>query len=657
MSEPVRAVFPLGFLLRATALLLIFTLTRCLFYFFNHAAFDSFPSQAILNAFTLGIRFDIWIVTISMLPLFFMELWNWKTQSGTVRRLTQVCSLFTFAIHVVFIFLELSDTQYFKFTGRRTTLAILNLSSDSFDQSLQLLMNFWIVPLGTLILTAFLAFVWKKSRTLGSSGHAAGASRILAILLSGIALGVLGIRGGLQTKPLTAAHAMTLGHSQLAALALSTSFQMSRSSENRSLKIQNFFADERQLRQILAVPKGTHAPVLLKNFNVVLLVVESLASEYTGYGGITKNYVPFISKLKEKSLYFENAYANGRTSIEALPSILASIPSMVGEPFITSQYSSVESLSLGHVLARLGYSNSFFHGAKNGSMFIDSIAKIFGFARFFGKSEYPAGDKDFDGHWGIFDEPFLQFALRENAKMKEPFAMGIFTLSSHNPYKIPAEHRNRFSHHSRPFLNSLAYADYAIEKFFESAEKQPWYKNTLFVVTGDHTSDPESQKFRSEQAEYRVPILFFDPSGQLKPAVSKRIVQHADIFPSVLDLLGIDEKEIKKPMSPLGQSVFLPEAYARAANRAGDWFWYQEGNKIVRFPAEGSAFSGAELNNSAHASQDNLKIEIAELLEDTLSPSAARLPTEAESNEIVLRAKAYLQFYNNRIARNQLLEP
>jgi phosphoglycerol transferase MdoB-like AlkP superfamily enzyme len=285
------------------------------------------------------------------------------------------------------------------------------------------------------------------------------------------------------------------------------------------------------------------------------------------------------------------------------------------------------------------------------------MAKLFGFQKFFGRYDYPPGDKDYDGSWGIYDEPFLQFAASRMGEIRQPFAVGIFTLSSHNPYKIPAHLQQRFSAGKLPFQNSLAYADYAVQKFFESAEKQSWFKNTLFVVTGDHTSDLESPKFMSEQALYRVPLIFYDPSGQLKPGVSHRLVQHADVFPSVLDLLGIEESKLEKPMLPFGQSVFLPERYARAANRAGDWFWYQEGKSVVRFPADGSAFGLQENDHVVHAAGHNFKIEIVELLNDTLTPSAGRVPTEAEAQGIVNRAKAYLQFFNNRMSHNRLLEP
>lgn len=653
-----RGRYPQGFILRVLGLLLIYALTRSVFFYFNRSAFDAFSTDELIRAFLLGLRFDAWVVSATLLPLFLLELWSWKTTSRLAARCARWFSGFVFILHGLFIFSELADTQYFRFTGRRTTLAILKLSSDSFDQSLQLLVNFWSVPLISGVLILGLYWLWRKTSFLASNqSQPKRAGVLVAHLLAGLIVGVLGLRGGFQTKPISTAHAMLLGNPQLAALALSTSFQLTHSAENREITALKFYADEQETRKQLEVPRTRHAPVTLKNHNVVVVVFESLSLEYFGYKDINKNYVPFVKSLAQKSLFFDNAYANGRTSIEAFPSILASVPSMLGEPFITSQYSSVETVSLGHELAKVGYQNLFFHGAKNGSMFIDSMAKLFGFPRFFGRWDYPFPERDFDGNWGIYDEPFLQFTVDKLNEVQQPFATGIFTLSSHNPYNIPAHLRDKFPDGNQPFHKSLGYADYAIEKFFERASQQPWFKNTLFVITGDHTADLESPKFMSEQGYYRVPLIIYDPSGQLKPGVNHRIVQHTDIFPTLLDLLGIDASKLQRPLPPFGQSVFLPEKYARAANRAGDWFWYQEGRTVVRIPVNGVQTSGThEARADAHNNQTH-PVELVTLQDDTLTPGAAVSILDSEQQPLVNRARAYLQFFNNRMIGNSLLKP
>ena len=639
MSALTRRVFPRGFLLRIFGLMVAYALARIFFFQFNKNTLGIHSTHELFQAFALGFRFDAWVVAATMLPMFFLEIASWKRKSIILLRFTSGFSAFIFALHSVFLFFEISDCEYFRFTGRRTTLGILNVSSDAFQQGFQVLTNFWHFPVLTLSLVMGLLIVWQKTRTFEASDELSlGKARLFFTTLAGIVVGVLALRGGLQTKPIAPAHAMQLGDSQLAALALSTSFQLTHSAENQNLPRINFFESDAAAQKILELPQGRFAPVSLNGYNVVVLVVESLSQEYMGYQGITANYAPFITELASRSLSFERAHANGRQSIEALPSMLASVPSLIGEPFITSQYGAVRLSSLGHTLTKLGYTTAFFHGAKNGSMHIDSMAKLFGFNQYFGRFEYPLGDKDFDGSWGIFDEPFLNFSVEKMSEFKEPFAAGIFTLSSHNPFRVPEHLKESLPAGRQPFHRSLAYADYSVRKFFEEAEKKPWYKKTLFVITGDHTAELESDLFKKEQSIFRVPILFFDPSGRLQAKQSKRLVHHADIFPTLVDLLGIDSQAIDLQQLPFGQSVFLPDQYARIANRSGDWFWYQEGSTVVRLPKDGSA-----------------EVEIIDMQENSLSVGNKRFPRADENESIVLRAKAYLQLFNNGMLTNSFV--
>jgi uncharacterized sulfatase len=614
-------------------------LARLLFFHFNKSSLEAHSFFELLRAFMLGFRFDAWVVSASMLPLFFMEVASLKSKSALLRSFKHGYAWIVLLLHAVFLFFEISDCEYFRFTGRRTTLGILSLSSDALQQSTQLLANYWHVPALTSALVAALALLWMKTKDAHEPElRPVRNLHLICITLTGICLGVLALRGGLQTKPIAPAHAMQLGNSKLAALALSTSFQLTHSFENRELKKVAFFSATEDARKILDLPQGNFAPVSLKGSNVVVLIVESLSQEYMGYLNPAANFTPFVNELAQRSLYFDRAYANGRQSIDALPSMFATLPSIVGEPFITSQYSSVQIPGLGKALAETGYSTAFFHGAKNGSMHIDSMAQLFGFRNYFGKSQYPSADKDFDGSWGIFDEPFLKFTLEKIDTFTQPFALGVFTLSSHNPYRIPEHLKAQLPEGRHPFHQSLAYADYALRKFFEAAQSKPWYKNTLFVITGDHTSEPESETFKHEQSIYRVPLMFFDPSGRLQPQRSHRLVQHADIFPTLVDLLALQPLTNMQAPLPFGQSVFLPEKYARAANRAGDWFWYQEGQLVVRTPADGSGAA-----------------EILELQSDTLTPGMKQSAEVPEYAPIVERARAYLHLFTNGLIENNLM--
>ena len=78
----------------------------------------------------------------------------------------------------------------------------------------------------------------------------------------------------------------------------------------------------------------------------------------------------------------------------------------------------------------------------------------------------------------------------------------------------------------------------ALRKFFETARRQPWYKNTIFVLTADHTSLSTHEEYQTPLGRFRVPIIFFDPSGDMKPGRRPGIAKQIDIMPTLLGYLG-----------------------------------------------------------------------------------------------------------------------
>ena len=213
-------------------------------------------------------------------------------------------------------------------------------------------------------------------------------------------------------------------------------------------------------------------------------------------GGQYKGYTPFLDSLMGHSKSFTYAIANGRKSIDGLPSVISSIPSL-GVPYFLSPYSGNRINSLASLLGAEGYHTSFFHGAPNGSMGFNAFMNLAGVDHYYGMDEYGNAD-DFDGLWGIWDEPFLQFYADKLNTFPEPFMSSFFSVSSHHPFEIPDEYEDRFEGGPLPIHRCIQYTDFALKRFFEKASTMPWYKNTLFVITADHTSSniqfPEEQQ-------------------------------------------------------------------------------------------------------------------------------------------------------------------
>ena len=249
--------------------------------------------------------------------------------------------------------------------------------------------------------------------------------------------------------------------------------------------------------------------------NVVVLIVESFGREYIGAlnkdleGGKYKGYTPYVDALIGKSTTFRYSFCNGRKSIDGMPSILSSIPMFV-EPFILTPSSMNDYTGLAGILGQEGYETAFFHGAQNGSMGFQAFAQKTGFQHYFGRTEYEAakGTDDFDGTWAIWDEPFLQYYAEEMGKMKQPFMTAVFTASSHHPFVIPEQYKQQYPEGKLEIQKCIRYTDMAIGKFFETASKQPWFQNTIFVLTSDHTNMSDHAYYQTDLGGFCSPTLF-----------------------------------------------------------------------------------------------------------------------------------------------------
>ena len=135
------------------------------------------------------------------------------------------------------------------------------------------------------------------------------------------------------------------------------------------------------------------------------------------------------------------------------------------------------------------------------------ICEILGFDHYYGMTEYN-NDADFDGVWGIWDHKFFQYMNKTLSEKKKPFFATVFSVSSHAPFQVPKELKNQFKEGNVPLHKCIRYTDYSLKKFFESASKEKWFNNTIFVFTGDHCN----QIYYEEYFFLPVEKLFEQPA-------------------------------------------------------------------------------------------------------------------------------------------------
>jgi phosphoglycerol transferase MdoB-like AlkP superfamily enzyme len=419
----------------------------------------------------------------------------------------------------------------------------------------------------------------------------------LAYSLSGIpfiilvlALSIIGVRGGPRhsTRPINMNNAGAFVNApEEMSLVQNTPFCIIRTWGKKAFVHKNYFASEEELARIYSPVCVPDSVGPARKDNVVIIILESFSRAFVGSlnpqfkDPHDRVFTPFLDSLIQESLVFPNSFANGRKSIDAIPSVTASIPALV-LPYVVSERSGNRINSLASLLTVQGYQSAFFHGAPNGSMGFNAFTKIAGFQKYFGRNEY-GNEADFDGIWGIWDEPFFQYFAREMTNMKEPFLTTLFSVSSHHPYEVPEKYKGKFPEGRAPENKCISYTDYSLKKFFDTARKQPWFKNTLFVITADHSTDSGIKEYFTTVNRFAIPILFYKADGSLK-GVDSGIAEQIDIMPSVLSYLNYPY-----PYVAFGNNLFDPTAKRFAMNyieelyqfMSGDFVFYMNDDKLT----------------------------------------------------------------------------
>jgi phosphoglycerol transferase MdoB-like AlkP superfamily enzyme len=536
-----------------------YSLERLQFLLWNWSFYKHQPFTDLLLAFLHGLRFDLSaIALLSAIP--FLLMWIVQTASGwkpvSIRNLRILMLIFVL-FHLPAMVMNLGDAEFINFLGRRYTFDALFLLREIPGKASTLFFFYWPFHLLNFFIMAFFAalavlwlprilpcpvnFSWKRSLL-------AGTGILLCLLVAS--------RGGLQSKPLNFAHAQIFLNPSMNNLLLNSPFTFLQTIRRQSLPRDQFFSNEEML-QILR--KTSNQTSLLDGHrfprkpNVVLIILESFSLEFFGKANTGEGYTPFLDSLASKSLFFDHAYANARRSIEGIGAIIGGVPALMNEPFISSQYLTNYYLGLGTLLQPEGYHTSFFHGAQPGSMYFDQFMRSAGIKHHFSLANYPR-PQETDGTWGIWDEPFLQWMSEQLGSFPEPFFSSVFSLTSHNPFKLPSGYEGKFPRGTSEIHQTVGYTDYALQKFFESASKQPWYQNTIFIITADHTYKPVKSQYNNELGWYKIPLLIYSPGFKLPEVDQRQVVQHIDLLPTILDLVGVDMKE----RNYLGQSIFVP---------------------------------------------------------------------------------------------------
>ncbi len=622
----------------------LYFLARMVFLLTNYSYFEGhLDAGHLAEILQGGLVFDTSAIFVTNIPyIALLLLTPWRKLAKWVFVVVNSLALAA----------NLADSVYFPFTMRRTTTTVFgefqNESNLTGVIGTELVNHWYLVLLFALLVYGILRFyrtpvnanparrwwLWYPSQLL-----------LLALVAPFV---VAGIRGGFTTavRPITISNANQYVDSPIdAALVLNTPFSLYRTIGKNVFVVPDYFDSEEELETVFT-PVHTPPTSLLSTpatqKNVVVLIVESFGREYIGAlnkdleHGRYKGYTPCIDSIIGLSTTFKYSYCNGRKSIDGMPSILSSIPMFV-EPFFLTPASMNHVSGIASLLAGKGYETAFFHGAQRGSMGFMAFARSTGFQNYYGREDYDAdprfdGDDDFDGLWAIWDEPFLQYYCTKMSEMKEPFMTAVFTASSHHPYEIPEKYKEVYPEEGIVMHKCIRYTDMALGRFFREASRQPWFQNTIFVLTSDHTNQSDHDYYQTDLGGFCSPIVIYEPSDTTRTPgqIQDKIAQQIDIMPTLMGMLHYD-----KPFFSFGIDLFnTPPDSTWAVNYLNGIYQYVKHGHVLQF--------------------DGMQTRAVYALTDSLMQHnlKGQLPQQGQMEREV---KAIIQQYMERMTQNRLL--
>lgn len=623
---PIQKLLSLTVIRQVGFALLIMSVSRAIWGLFNQKIFADASGMEIFNGMLWGVFFDL-----PLLAYFFLPLWVWMIflprYSAENRWVSGL--LMTLGALPILI-LNGIDTAYSRVSGRRSGAEIMDLLSDPGNSLWQYVASYW--P-GFLLLAVASYLIYRFTPSSGVPVYHKIREewrKQLIVFASFVSLWLFSARGGFHLKPLCTLHAGLYVRPELTLLTVSTPLNIISMPGGEEVP-ETHLMDVAQAEEIVKPVFRNAAKPNRQKQNVILIIVESLGRDYTGFLN-GKPYTPFLDTFSRHCINFRYCYANGTRSIEMVPSIFCGMPGMIETHYLNSGYAGNRMENAFNIFAEAGYSTGFFHGAANGTMFFQGFLQQTGKVRYFGRDEYPGKDfqRDYDGSWGIFDEPYLHYFLKCCDSMKKPFFNAVFTLSSHHPYKVPPHLENKFPKGKLPIHKSIRYTDHALQSFFDRARQYPWFDNTLFVITGDHSSYGEEDYFYSQSGHFEIPLLFYGKN--IKPTVIDKTVSQCDIIPAIMHL-----SEITGSLYGFGKNPFDVSYKGYSLHKEKDLYY------IIKYPYALGMDAGGNVQDY-HLQYRNRKRPVMLKKEGSVYDS------------LLLTLKAHVQLFTYNIRKNKWFE-
>lgn len=594
-----KANIYIGSLYQLFITFLFFWSTRLIFIYHNADFIDVTSFKEAVKICISGARIDACIFayfnSLFIIMRFAPLPWVYN------RRWIAVSNFILYLFNTILLILNLGDTAYFPFTGYRMSWqGFMNVLSDPGTPGLlvSFFSRFWWIY---LIAGFFIfAMIWLASRvrfaktqqdkSINKSAY--WIIRSVIFLFAGF-LTFMCIRGwtGFKGRPLERATGVTLvDNIKHFSAVINTPFSIFFSMKS-DVKIERkeLFSPARLQEMRSSV---IHKPDLVLNKkNLLVIIIESGGSIHSkifnpvkGDSAYTRS-LSFLDSLASFSLINRHLIASGRTSTQGITHIFTGMPYFGSSYLVESPYANNKFDSPANLLNREGYDTRFYYGCTKGNYHIDETMQLSGFKTVLSRESFN-NDKEFDGKWGIWDLPMSDFVINDLTKAydpRRPFFATWFTITAHEPNSFPKnEDVSNYAYPEPSPERAMEYTDKALRHFFDLARLQPWYKNTIFVITSDHGQRNYNSFHTNNIFAYsHIPFLIYAPDSSIEAgSIENMPMSQIDIAPTLLDLAGYN-----KPYLSFGTSIFdRSKPHYGIAESFGHYYIF--GNKYIISVAE-----------------------------------------------------------------------
>ncbi|MDP4290118.1 MAG: sulfatase-like hydrolase/transferase [Bacteroidota bacterium] len=559
--------------------ILFFAFARTIYLVYNYGEIhtDQIPFFEIIAGYWHGLKLDIatacYFLVFPLLLILVQSAFNLKWLDWVNRIYTSV---------IIILYSLITSTELGIYPEWKTKLhykALMYFSHPTEIYSSADSSTFFIL----LLIAAFMAtvgiFMYRKYFYEDIKFSYYYWMRPLGIAVVAMPLMFVGMRGGFQQIPINQSQSYYSNYNILNLAAVNSGFNLFISvSENLNNLNKNPFEvyskpeAEAVVKKIFATPKDTTLNILTtKRPNIVLIILESWSADLIESLGGKPGITPQFRKLEKGGVLFTNLISSGTRSEQGMACIFGGFPGHAISSITVQPDKYPKMPSLNKTLKQQGYQTSYYYGGQLIYGNIKGYIMSNGFDRI--REVYDFGNDVIKGKLGVHDEFVLERQHQELNKTKQPFFSALFTLSSHSPFDQPMPEMLHWNIKERKYINSAYYTDDCLGKYFEKVRKEPWYKNTLFILVADHSHGSYKDWPFTTPNYHRIPMLFY--GDVIKPEYRgykcNKLGGHHDLPATLLHQLSLNAK-------PFKWSVDLLNPYSPAYG----YFSFEEGVGWVR---------------------------------------------------------------------------